>query len=371
MRLVTILFATLLAALAAAPAALAADVSAQDPARWVRVKANDGEVNRLTLSRAGNVVTVTDAGADVTAGAGCEQVEPRQVRCTIADGEPRVDASLGDGDDEAAALGALPVKLNGDAGNDTLTGGDAEDRFDGGEGNDTIHARDGIRESVACGGGQDVGEADVEDDVAADCEGVAKPLAPPSLVADPAAPPAPAPGKSVAVAVKTGTVLVRTPGATSFTPLDPTRPVPVGTIFDTRAGTVSLTAAAGATGATQTADFRGGSFSVGQAPNALETELRMRGGSFATCPRAATRGVVARAASRRRVVRKLWGSGKGRFRTRGRSSSATVRGTTWEVLDRCDGTLTRVRSGIVVVENLRTRRTKVVRAGQSFFVRRG
>jgi hypothetical protein len=42
----------------------------------------------------------------------------------------------------------------------------------------------------------------------------------------------------------------------------------------------------------------------------------------------------------------------------------------WEVVDRCDGTLTRVREGIVVVENLRTGRTKVVRAGESHLVRR-
>jgi len=32
--------------------------------------------------------------------------------------------------------------------------------------------------------------------------------------------------------------------------------------------------------------------------------------------------------------------GGGRFRTRGRYSSATVRGTDWTVTDRCDGTLT-------------------------------
>jgi Ca2+-binding RTX toxin-like protein len=387
-RLGTAVFAFLLGLLALAPVASAADVNAQDPSRWVRVKANDGEVNRLTLSRADDVVTVSDAGADVVAGSGCEQVGPREVRCVIAGGEPRVDASLGDGDDEATVLGALQVKLDGEDGNDTLNGGDADDRLDGGdgddrlaggpgvdgyeggEGNDTIHARDSVRESVLCGGGQDAGDADIEDDVAADCEDVSKPLPPPSLV-DPAAPPAPAPGESVAVAVKAGTVLVRTPGASTFTALDPSRPVPVGTVFDTRAGTITLTAASGTAGATQTADFKGGRFSVAQAPGAVVTDLRMSGGSFAACPRATARAAVARsAASRRRVVRKLWGSGKGRFRTRGRSSSATVRGTVWEVIDRCDGTLTRVRSGVVVVANRRTGRTKVVKAGESFLVRR-
>ena len=47
-----------------------------------------------------------------------------------------------------------------------------------------------------------------------------------------------------------------------------------------------------------------------------------------------------------------------------------MRGTVWTVEDRCDGTLTRVTRGVVVVENLRTGRTKVVRAGQSHLVRR-
>jgi hypothetical protein len=47
-----------------------------------------------------------------------------------------------------------------------------------------------------------------------------------------------------------------------------------------------------------------------------------------------------------------------------------VRGTTWEVVDRCDGTLTRVHTGVVVVENIRTGRTKVVKAGESVLVRR-
>jgi Ca2+-binding RTX toxin-like protein len=387
-RLVTSLLASVLGCLALAPAASAADVNAQDPSRWVRVRANDGEVNRLTVSRADNVVTVGDANADVLAGPGCEQVAAREVRCVITAGEPRVDASLGDGDDEATALGSIPVKFDGGAGNDSLNGGDADDQLDGGdgddrlaggpgadayeggEGNDTVYARDGVREHVACGGGQDAGDADVEDDVTGDCEGVSKPLAPPSLV-EPAAAPLPAPGRSVAVQVKTGTVLARTPGARTFVPLDPTRPVPVGTVFDTRNGTLTLTAAADRAGGTQTADLRGGRFSVGQVlRTTMTTDLRMTGGSFAACPRARARGAARAAASRRRVVRRLWGSGKGRFRTRGRSSAATVRGTVWEVVDRCDGTLTRVHEGVVVVESRRTGRTKVVRAGESHLVRR-
>ena len=47
------------------------------------------------------------------------------------------------------------------------------------------------------------------------------------------------------------------------------------------------------------------------------------------------------------VLGKLWGSGKGKFRTNGKYSAATVRGTIWLVEDRCEGTLTKVPRGTV------------------------
>ena len=48
------------------------------------------------------------------------------------------------------------------------------------------------------------------------------------------------------------------------------------------------------------------------------------------------------AQAKKTPVRRLWGKGKGRFRTRGRYSSGTVRGTNWITTDYCDGTDTRV-----------------------------
>jgi hypothetical protein len=46
-----------------------------------------------------------------------------------------------------------------------------------------------------------------------------------------------------------------------------------------------------------------------------------------------------------------------------------VRGTIVTIADRCDGTLTRVQRGVVVVRDFRRRRTIVVRAGQSYLAR--
>ena len=47
--------------------------------------------------------------------------------------------------------------------------------------------------------------------------------------------------------------------------------------------------------------------------------------------------------------RRLWGNGKGKFRTKGGLSAATVVGTRWLVEDRCNGTLNEVAKGRVRV----------------------
>jgi len=93
--------------------------------------------------------------------------------------------------------------------------------------------------------------------------------------------------------------------------------------------------------------------------------LRLEGGNFRVCGRSSL-STLATDAKRKRPVRKLWGNGKGRFTTKGRYSSATVRGTRWLVQDRCDGTLTRVRRGVVLVRDFRARKNVRVRAGQSY-----
>ena len=113
-------------------------------------------------------------------------------------------------------------------------------------------------------------------------------------------------------------------------------------------------------------------------------QARVVGGTFAACqPRAARAALVTRGAfggphaeplvfaaatkkRSKRVVRRLWGRGKGNFRTAGKRSTATVRGTWWLVEDRCDGTLTRVRQGRVDVRDLRLRKTIKLRAGKRF-----
>ena len=73
---------------------------------------------------------------------------------------------------------------------------------------------------------------------------------------------------------------------------------------------------------------------------------------------------------RRDPVRRLWGHDRGgRFRTFGRHSQATVRGTRWLTADTCAGTLTFVKRGAVVVRDFARRRNVLVRAGHRYLAR--
>jgi hypothetical protein len=178
---------------------------------------------------------------------------------------------------------------------------------------------------------------------------------------------APVLARTVTLAPASGTVLVRVPGATNPAALADGASIPVGSIVDTRAGTVTLQTAL-PQGATQTGTFHGGLFEVRQPLGGHGmTELVLRG-ALPTCPAGGAR---AAAATRRRPPRSLWGHDRhGHFRTRASNSVITVRGTTWFVSDRCDGTLTRVTSGSVAVRDLHTGRTVVIRAGHRHLARR-
>jgi CSLREA domain-containing protein len=179
-----------------------------------------------------------------------------------------------------------------------------------------------------------------------------------------AGPPPPVVGRAVDVAVEGGTVLVKLPGSARFKQLGGVDQIPVGSTVDVTKGQVALTSAADGAGHVQTASFSAGSFVVTQPRSARPiTELRLAGPS---CTPAT--GALASAKKKRRV-RRLWGDGHGRFRTRGNYGTATVQGTRWLTEDRCDGTLVRVARGVVAVRDLVRRRTIVVRAGHSYLAR--
>jgi hypothetical protein len=171
-------------------------------------------------------------------------------------------------------------------------------------------------------------------------------------------------GHSVAAAVATGTVRVRMRGSSEFREIAPGEAIPLNSTFDTTAGTVLLEAA-GSNGKTYTGAFHAGQFTVHQSPKGVTT-LELKGGDFSAC---GSRGKGrATASAAHPVLRKLWGKDHGgRFKTSSRGSVATVRGTEWLTVDRCDGTLTRVTKGLVLVRERGTGRSKLLHKGDAFF----
>ena len=178
--------------------------------------------------------------------------------------------------------------------------------------------------------------------------------------------PKPALGRSVVAEAASGVVMVREQGSDEFVPLDDAAKVPVDSTFDTTNGTVLIEAARGG-GESNTGAFHGGVFKVHQSRNAKGmTRIALRGGDFSDC----ANGANARAfrSGHKTSGRKLWGKDHGgRFKTSGRGSVATVRGTVWYTEDRCDGTVTKVKKGAVLVRERGTGRHKLLHPGQSFF----
>ena len=142
--------------------------------------------------------------------------------------------------------------------------------------------------------------------------------------------------RTVVVSEQSGTVLVRLPGSSRFVALDAAQGIPVGSTVDARKGVVVLTSIPKAGAAPETARFWDGIFRISQASGITTLTLTEQ---LAPCSSRA------RAAQKKPKTRKLWGDGKGKFRTKGRYSAATVRGTKWLVTDGCRYTRTRVTVG--------------------------
>lgn len=169
----------------------------------------------------------------------------------------------------------------------------------------------------------------------------------------------------------TGTVLVNGQPYTGG-------PIPYGAVIDATKGTVKLTSNLGS------GVFFGGVFVLARGFETSRTtsgtaakpkkvaliELRLHGGNFKKACGKAFRAPASTAAKPKpKPVRSLWGNGKGRFRTKGKFASATVRGTFWLTQDRCDGTLVRVKQGKVEVLDFRRKKKVTLKAGQSYLAK--
>jgi hypothetical protein len=176
--------------------------------------------------------------------------------------------------------------------------------------------------------------------------------------------PTPEPGKSVVVTPAEGTILVRRPGTTTFEPLGVSTTIPFGSEVDARNGKVRLTSLPTAGAPPETADFYDGLFTIHRVGGFVELRLSEK---LTDCkPAKKTR---ASASQKKPKSRKLWGDGKGKFRTKGQYSSATIGGTKWLVQDTCTTTLTRVAQGVVAVKDFAKRKTVLVKAPKRYTAR--
>ena len=178
----------------------------------------------------------------------------------------------------------------------------------------------------------------------------------------PSATPTPTPEfhKTVVVRKVRGTIRVRRPGSSRFEDLDAIQGIPLGSTIDAKRGTVEITSVPRRGGTPERAQFYAGIFKITQ-PGSI-TQLALSE-ALASCS------TGARAAQKKPKSRKLWGDGKGKFRTKGRYSAATIRGTKWLVQDSCSGHADAGHAGRGAVRDSVRKRNVVVRKGKRYLAR--
>jgi hypothetical protein len=163
-----------------------------------------------------------------------------------------------------------------------------------------------------------------------------------------------------------------------FIPLTEARQIPFGSILDTSKGVAKITTATTASpkGKVQFGDFGAGLFKLLQARKQKGlTELNVIDNHparqlCATIGKGkGKKASIASGHPSQRVLGRLTATSHGHFTGRGQYSAATVRGTTWAVTNRCDGTLTRVVRGVLTVRDFRLRKTVTLFTGQSYLAR--
>jgi hypothetical protein len=199
----------------------------------------------------------------------------------------------------------------------------------------------------------------------------------------------PVPGVSAVAKVLSGQVFVKLPvhtplgftalrapfQDTGFVPLKGAASLPVGSIVDARAGSLSLASAANGFAPTsrlarrQSAQIRAGIFAIKQAklkraarrakPIATDLALVSPPAAEAACRRTA----------KGTAVRSLTIVAKGLYHAIGGASTATARSATFATTDRCDGTLTQVGRGRVTLDVKGRKADVTVRAGRAFFAK--
>lgn len=183
-------------------------------------------------------------------------------------------------------------------------------------------------------------------------------------------PPKPVAGQTFNLEPVEGTIELQCPGESSQSPLTGFKQVPMGCLINTRNGVVDLTASKGSSEELQSSHFWGGVFVATQPEGDNQTVGLKLAGRRMCERRGAGKKPPARISSGGKHGRRLWGSGKGNYTTSGSYGSATVRGTTWLVVDRCDSsTLFKVAEGTVWVQDFVKNRSLILTTGQQYIAK--
>jgi hypothetical protein len=175
-------------------------------------------------------------------------------------------------------------------------------------------------------------------------------------------------GQTLNLEPVSGTVELQCPGEDEYSRLTSFKQVPLGCLINTRRGVVDLKASKGQSGELQGGHFWGGVFITSQkAGDEKEVELKLAGRRMCERRGSAKKRVARLSRSSGGGGRKLWGNGKGNFKTSGSYGSATVRGTTWLVVDRCDSsTVIKVGEETVVVSDFVKGKSFTLTTGQQY-----
>ena len=162
----------------------------------------------------------------------------------------------------------------------------------------------------------------------------------------------------------------------TFVPLTEARQIPVGSILETTHGVVGITTATTASqkGKLQTGDFGAGIFKLLQnrkQKGLTDLDIIDNHSASQVCATGGKRGEGRAYAAKlsSKTLGRVDASGHGHFAVRGQYSAATVRGTVWNVGNRCEGTLTHVTRGVVSVRDFVRRKTITLFTGESYLAR--
>ncbi|MDA0163750.1 Ig-like domain-containing protein [Solirubrobacter ginsenosidimutans] len=163
-----------------------------------------------------------------------------------------------------------------------------------------------------------------------------------------------------------------------FVPIKGVATVPVGSQIDSRKGQLDLKTASKYGSKGQRTNLQQGRFGAGMFAIRQAARRRAKSGSakpstdlVLQTPPGLSRACAAGSGVRpiKGVVRTLTGTAKGAFRMIGAAGTITATAATWIVSDRCDGTLTEVGRGKVVVRDTRLKKDFTLPSGQGYLAR--